>query len=386
MSASSAAGRSAFSAADEALERAVASGSIPGAVAAVTDRHRLLHEAAFGTASPGGEPMRPDTVFRIASMTKPITTIALMMLHEQRKLDLDDALAAHLPGFEQPGVLVSFDERTGEYTVREAARPVTIRHLLTHTSGFGYWFLNREVLLEAKGRVEFFRAPFLMHDPGEAFSYGVGTDIVGLIVEPLSGLPIDRFVAERIAAPLGLRDLRYPAPEPESRLAALCERRGDSFVDVSGSLPTEPPRGGSGLHATARDYAAILRMLLNGGRLDDGTRLLAEKSVAAAVSNQIGALFARRQTTAYPRRSLDFVFLDGTQKFGFNVMIETRDRPDGRRAGSYGWAGVFNTYFWVDPAAEIAAVLMMQMSPFCDPACIAAYREFERGVYRAIGA
>ncbi len=370
----------------EILGRAVAEGEIPGAVALVTDRRGVVHESAAGLASVSrGDAMSPETVFRIASMTKPVTSVAVLMLREAGQLDLDDALARHVPGFEQPPVLVSFDETTGDRVVRPASRAITIHDLLTHTSGFGYWFLNREILVVSEGRIEHFGAPFLMHDPGERFSYGISTDIVGLLVEPVSGLPIERFFEERITGPLGMRDTRFEPPSAPGRTAGLHTRQGGRLIDSPNGVRAEQPRGGGGLFSTARDYAALIRMLLNDGVADDGTRLLSPESVRLMTTNRIGSLWAPIQRSVFPERTLDFAFLDGTQKFGFNLMVETRDRPGGRSAGSWAWAGIFNTYFWGDPRAGIGAVLLMQMSPFCAPACLRLAVDFEHAVYRALG-
>ncbi|MBN1237242.1 MAG: beta-lactamase family protein, partial [Gammaproteobacteria bacterium] len=220
-----------FSRIDSVLREAVAGGDVPGVVAAVSDRCGVVYEGAAGCAA-SGTAMRPDTIFRVASMTKLMTSVAIMMLHEEGRLDLDDPLAQHLPGFEQPGVLVSFDEETAAYTVREASRQITLRDMLTHTSGFGYWFLNREVLREANGRVNLFGAPFLMHDPGAKFSYGISTDILGLIVEPVSGLPLDGFMRTRIWRPLGMRATGFELPRESARLASLRRRAGDGFEEL----------------------------------------------------------------------------------------------------------------------------------------------------------
>lgn len=368
----------------EILGRAVAEGEIPGAVALVTDRRGVVHESAAGLASVSrGDAMSPETVFRIASMTKPVTSVAVLMLREAGQLDLDDALARHVPGFEQPPVLVSFDETTGDRVVRPASRAITIHDLLTHTSGFGYWFLNREILVVSEGRIEHFGAPFLMHDPGERFSYGISTDVLGQLIEPLSGLPLARFFAERIFAPLGMTETSFDQPEDPTRAAGMHRCVDDGFERVASDTRGDAPRGGGGLHSTARDYAAFLRMLLRGGTSDRGEQLLTAASVDAMTSNQIGDLFAGLQRSVFPPRTLDFTFLDGTQKFGFNLAIETRDRPGRRQAGSWSWAGIFNTYFWGDPKTGIGAVLMMQMSPFCHPRSLAVLDEVEAAIYSA---
>src|SRR5690606_5149205 len=188
------------------------------------------------------------------------------------------------------------------------------------------------------------------------FSYGIGTDVLGQVVAPLTGLALERFLEMRILEPLGMTDTGFTPPLDPARLAALHIRHGNGFEEAPGDAEGEPPRGGGGLYSTARDYSAVIRLLLNGGRTDGGRRLLSESSVALMTSNQIGERFAGMQRSAFPPRSLDFAFLDGTHKFGFNLMIETRERRGRRAAGSWGWAGIFNTYFWGDPAAGIGVV------------------------------
>lgn len=368
---------------DAALDAGVAGGRVPGLVAAITDSRGIVYERAVGmAAASSGRAMRFDTVFRVASMTKLLTSVAVMMLHEEGRFGLDDEFVRHVAAFRQPDVLAWFDEETGEYGLREAARAVTVRDLLTHVSGFGYWFLAPELLRAYGGAVEHFSAPFLMHDPGERFTYGISTDVLGQIVEPTSGRRLDEFVAARVADPLGMAATGWRLPDDPSRLAALHRRRDGRLAEAPMEAAAEAPHGGGGMYSTAEDYLRLLRMLLNDGLADGGRGLLRPESVHEMTSNQIGALFARPQTTAYPERSLDFAFLDGTQKFGFNVSIETRPAADGRPAGSAGWAGIFNTYYWLDREAGLAAVLLMQLSPFCDPACLETYRAFARALYR----
>jgi CubicO group peptidase (beta-lactamase class C family) len=372
-----------FRAVDAVLDEAVVEGRVPGLVAAVTDRQGLIYRRAAGYAAAGtAEPMRADTVFRIASMTKLFTSVAVMMLYEQGRCSLDDPLAAHLDSWSQPGVLASFDLASGAHTVRDSTHAVTIRRLLTHTSGYGYWFLEPELLRAANGAIDYSDAPFLMHDPGARFTYGIGTDVLGRVVEPLSGLPLACFVATRIAGPLGMTATGWSPPADATRLAALHRRNADGTpLPVPRETSGDAPHGGGGLYSTADDYLALLRLLLNEGAADDGRRLLDAASVAMMTANQIGPLFATPPTAVYRDRSLDFAFLDGTQKFGFNVAIETRARATGRPSGTYGWAGIFNTYYWVDVRAGFAAVLLMQVSPFCDAGCLAVRASFERAIY-----
>jgi CubicO group peptidase (beta-lactamase class C family) len=227
---------------------------------------------------------------------------------------------------------------------------------------------------------EYYNAPFLMSEPGSRFQYGISTDVLGQLVTPVSGLPLAEFFAQRIFAPLGMRETAFAVPQDAARLATLHAAGAGGFNELPNELAGEPPRGGGGLYATVGDFVELLRLFLNAGEVG-GVRLLAAETVQAITRNQIAALTAERQTSVVPERTGDFLFMDGSQKFGLGVLLETRDRAGGRPAGSYSWGGIFNTYFWVDPDAQLAAALFMQMSPFSAPACMDVYREFEQAVY-----
>jgi methyl acetate hydrolase len=370
---------------DRVLRDAVSAGKIPGVVAAVTDRSGTIYAGAFGSAAPEGRrALQPDSVFRIASMTKLVTSIAVLQLQEQGRVELDAPFKRFFSGFRQPPVLRRFDPRTLKYEAVPAGRDITVRELLTHTSGFGAWFLNPELRALMKATPEYYNPSFLMYAPGDRFQYGISTDVLGQLVEPLSGLSLETFFAARIFGPLGMTDTSYHLPADPGRLVAVHTATANGFTALPNETVAEAPRGGGGLYGTAEDYLALLRMLLNGG-LAAERRLLTADSVRELGADQIGPLRAIRQTTAAPERTADFMFMDGTQKFGFGVLVETRDRPTGRAAGSYGWAGIFNTYFWVDPVAELAAVVYMQMRPFCASACLAVCEAFESALYRQRG-
>jgi len=356
---------------------------VPGVVAAVTDPHDTIYEGAFGHAQTrASRSMQPDTLFRIASMTKMIATIAVLMLHEQGRIDLDAPFQRYFPEFRQPPVLGSFDQRSRRYTTYPAAQPITVRQLLTHTSGFGYWFLNSELRALMTGEPEYYNPPFLMFEPGRRFAYGISTDVLGQLIAPLSGSGLDEFFEQRILGPLDMRDTGFDVPA-DARLATLSAQTQQGFIEAPNETAGERPRGGGGLYSTARDYLILLRLLLNDGRLRD-VQLLTPASVREITRNQIGELAAERQLSAAPQRSDDFLFMDGSQKFGLGVLLETRARPNGRAVGSYGWAGIYNTYFWVDPAAQIGAVVFMQVSPFSAPVCIELCERFELAVYASL--
>jgi methyl acetate hydrolase len=367
------------------LRGAVRAGSVPGVVAAATDRRGPVYLGAFGSAETSTRrALQPDSVFRIASMTKLVTSIAVLQLMEQGCLEVDAPFKRFFRDFRQPPVLLRFDRRARQYETAPADRDISVRELLTHTSGFGAWFVNAELYSLMGPEPEYYNPPFLMCAPGQRFQYGISTDVLGQVVAPLSGLPLDTFFAQRIFGPLGMTETSYRLPADPGRLVAVHTATDDGFTALPNETAPGAPRGGGGLYGTAEDYVAVLRMLLNAGRVG-GRQLLSAETVRALGSNQIGTLNAVRQTTAAPDRTADFAFMDGTQKFGFGGLLETRDRPSGRAAGSYGWGGIFNTYFFVDPAAELGAVVCMQMSPFCAPACLAVCDAFEAALYRQLG-
>jgi methyl acetate hydrolase len=367
---------------DALLRAAVADREVPGAVAAVTDLERTVILTAAGGAA-DGRAMSTNTVFRVASMTKLVTAVAVMMLVERGRLSLDDPLSRHLPGYRDPPVLRAFDAQSGHYDTEPASRQATLHEFLTHTSGYGYWFLSEPLLAVTGRNASYLNAPFLLHEPGTRFTYGIGTDVLGQLFAPVTGQPIAQFFEEHLFAPLGMRSSGYAPPPDASRLASLQVRGADGFVAASPQPAPDVPRAGGGLLASTEDYLALLRLMLNGGSVS-GRALLSAESVARIQANGIGALAAEPPRTSAPDRTCDFIFMDGTQKFGLGVMIESHDRPGGRPAGSYGWGGIYNTWFWVDPVAGIAACLMMQMAPFSAPACVSLLERFERAVYETL--
>jgi methyl acetate hydrolase len=366
---------------DAVLQKSVDDGDVPGIVAAASDRNEVLYQGSAGRAR-GAFAMSPSTVFRMASMTKLVTSVAVMMLIEEGELELDEPLARRLPGYRQPELLEHFDYRSGTYSTRALEEQITIRQLLTHTSGYGYWFLDRRLNIVTAGEAHHFDSPFLISRPGERFCYGVSTDVLGQVIAPVSGESLVGFFRRRIFGPLGMDETTFRLESPD-RLASMFVRSNGAFTEQPPEEHADAPHGGGGLYSTAADYLTLLRMLLNGG-MHEGERLLAPETVAAMTSNQIGELWAEPPRTAFLARTNDFIFMDGSQKFGFGVTIETQDQPSGRPQGSYSWAGIYNTYFWVDPAHEFAATVLMQVQPFADPQCVATYRRFERALYDSL--
>ncbi len=390
---------SATAAIDSALEKAVEQHDIPGVVAIVVDRHGVLYSKAVGMADTrSGTPMATDTVFRIASMTKPVTSIAAMQLVEQRKLSLDDPASKYLPEIASVPVITSFSADTGAYTTAPPSRPVTIRHLLTHTSGFGYGFTSA-ITRDFKPRAgeETFgvlnppiaggAAP-LLFEPGTQWWYGTSTDWLGRIVERLSGQTLEAYFRGHILDPLGMSETTFVVPErAHGRVAAVHTRgRDDVFTATPAAFQTPASfSGGGGLSSTAGDYARFIRMVLNDGTLD-GVRVVSADTIAAMSSNQIGDVTVRALRSAQPQLSADFTFVnDRRDKWGLGFLISVQPPPGRRAPGSLSWAGINNTWFWIDRAGGIGGLFMSQMLPFADARVLAAYDAYERAVYGAFG-
>jgi CubicO group peptidase (beta-lactamase class C family) len=382
---------------DRVLEQAVARGDVPGVVAAAADQGGLICEAAAGQREIGADQaMTPNTIFWIASMTKAITSVAAMQLVEQGKLELDAPLGALLPELAEPLVLEGFDDH-GQPQLRPARRPITLRHLLTHTSGFCYdtWNADLSRYLERDGgpppgwrKVSTRRMP-LMFDPGDRWHYGIGVDWAGQAVEQASDMLLIDYLREHIFQPLGMADTGFAIqPDRRIRLASQHVRQADGSLAV---MPYESPTdvelftGGGGLYSTGRDYLTFLQMLLHGGTFQEA-RLLKPETVAEMSRNQIGGLQAGLLQTCNPARSNDANFFPGmSQRWGLGFLINTETAATGRTAGSLAWAGLRNTYYWLDPTRHIAGVLLTQLLPFADPAVLRLLDEFEAAIYAGAG-
>ena len=379
---------------DTSLRGAVECKDVPGVVALITDRERVLYQGAFGVADVAtGRPLTTDAIFRIASMTKPVTSVALMQLVEQGRLSLDDPAEKYLPELAELKVFESFDPATGAYKVRPASRPATVRHFLTHTSGLGYPFTSATLrdFKPRAGETYPFGGP-LLFDPGERWHYGTSTDVAGRLVEVISGQKLEDYFREHIFAPLKMNDTSYNVPEAkEPRLVAQQQRAGehmDGAIELQKPQPgltIAAPVGGGGLASTADDYGRFMRMLLNGGELD-GVRVLKAETVALMGQNHIGAISVPALKSALPR-SADFTFVaDGRDKWGLGFLITVDQIPGKRSPGSLSWGGINNTFFWIDPARGIGGVIMMQYLPFADAKALAVYDAFERGAYQLVKA
>jgi len=376
---------------DAALHAKVGARQIPGVVAMAVNETSVVYQGAFGLRNMStAVPMSTDTIFRIASMVKLLTSVAALQLVEQDRLKLDEPAANIDPTLAASLVLTGFDAK-GVPQLRPAQKPITLRHLLSHTSGFSYplWDPNGvRYNKAARGNFSLPRRP-LMFEPGAGWAYGGSLDNVGRLVEIASGQSLDRFFSDRITGPLGMNDTGFAIAEKQrARQASLHVRDGHGKLLPQAFEKLAAPTafsGGGGIYSTAPDYLILLQALLNGGSLR-GTRILRPDSVVQMSTNQIGDLQIGAMRTTNSALSNDVDLFPGVRlRWGLGHMINAGPVANGRKAGSLTWAGLFNTYYWIDPATKIAGVIMMQILPFVDKQALIAYRQFERGIYRALG-
>ena len=359
---------------DAMLTEAVAQNQIPGAVALVARNGKIVYHKAFGMADNEAErSLQRDDIFRIASQTKAITSTAVMMLWEEGKFSLDDPISRYIPEFENAVVFESINEADSSFTGRPASTPITIRHLLTHTSGIGYGMIdddNFRKIYQKAGIIDAFttedvnieenikklaRLP-LHHDPGAKFTYSEGLDVLGYLIEIVSRMPLDQFFQERIFDPLGMEDSYFYLPESKKdRLVPVQTKKdrawtiypGNPYFDadypIKGSMSFFS--GGGGLSSTAKDYACFLQMYLNNGEYN-GVRLLSRTTVQTIMSNQVGDLLG--ESGSY-------------YGLAFGVLDENGAGMGGRSSlGTFEWGGYFNTQYFADPVENVVGILMKQ--------------------------
>lgn len=378
---------------DSALARAVAGGKIAGLTAAAADAEGVIYQAAFGLqAIDRPDSMTPDSVFRIASMTKAVTATAAMQLVEQGLLSLDQPARDVLPVLADTQVLDGFDS-AGAPVLRAPRGDITLRNLLTHTAGFVYDTWNAAMFRYAEltglpaartGRLAALKAP-LGFDPGTRWEYGINIDVAGRMVEVASGMNLEAYMQRHIFGPLGMADTSFiQRPEWQPRLAAVHARQADGALKPL-DIPVQSDEreffpGGGGLFSTAPDYLRFLQALIKGGE-----PILKPETVALMGQNHIGALDVQPMRSQIPRLSNDVELFPGmVKKWGLSFLINTEAGPAGRSAGSLAWAGLNNTYYWLDPAKRVAGVLMTQVLPFADADVLKALDDFEAAVYETI--
>jgi CubicO group peptidase (beta-lactamase class C family) len=371
---------------DAILQRAVQQGTLPGVVAIVANKDRVLYERAFGLMDVGKQkPMTKDAIFRIASMTKPVTSVAVMMLVEDGKLRLDDPVSKFLPSFKDRDVIATFVADDATFTTKKAGKEVLIRHLLANTSGLAYAFSNDTTnRLQRKMNKPAEELP-LLYEPGSRWTYSGSTKVLGQVIEKVTGAGLDRFYEERMFRQLELQDTSFVVPAAKTaRVVTVHQRENGKLTETPNPATIQAPvAGDGGLNSTAADYIKFLQMFLNEGKAR-GAALLRKDSLQAMAKNQIGDVIVQTQVTTNPLRSLNFPIGAGRDKFGFGFQITTsnKENPNLRSPGSYTWAGIYNTHFWVDPKRQIAAVIMMQVLPFYDEGAMKLYQDVEAAIGR----
>ena len=383
---------------DQVLRAKSETQEIPGVVAVAADGNDVIYQGAFGKRDLSKpDAMTPDSVFWIASMTKAVTTAGAMQLVEQGKLSLDAPIGQLLPDLAAPQVLEGFDA-SGAPKLRPASRPITLRHLMTHTAGFCYdmWNGDMGAYLEKTGtpgiitcKNDALKTP-IASDPGTRWEYGTNIDFVGKAVEAVSGKRLDAYLRDNMFAPLGMSDTGFKITDDmRKRLVGMHARGEDGqLAAIPFELEQNPEfhMGGGGLYSTAGDYIRFTRMILNKGR-GSGNQVLKPETIAMMSQNQMGDLNMNRLATAAPMYTNDVdLYPDQVKKWGLSFMINTARTAEGRSAGSLAWAGLANTYYWIDPARDITGVILMQLLPFADGKCLQAFAGFERGVYAGLDA
>lgn len=371
---------------DRLFEYAIENGIIPGVVAAVSRGGNTIYEAAFGMADISSVvPMELNSLFSIYSMTKPVTSAAVMMLVEDGKCDLDSPVSEFLTSYETPGIITSVHESDASCQTRPAKGEITVRQMMNHTAGYTYRFFSHELdaLMRATGQADSTELP-IVFEPGTKWMYGPSTRILGRMVEELSGMNLEGFFRERIFGPLGMDDTYYEIPVSErGRFVKTYRPRNGEFALQPD--PDLPMWGDTGLNSTAADYLGLCRMFLNYGELD-GARVLGEESVRLMTTNSIGDLRTEMRQEVAPGVYRQFPPGGKLDKFGLGFQITSEETYDGktRAPGSCTWGGMRNTFFWFDYENALAAVLMMQTLPFYDKSFIGIYHEFEEIVYQSV--
>jgi len=383
---------------DQILRQKTDAREIAGVVAMAASGSEVIYEGAFGKRDLAkDDAMTADSVFWIASMTKPITAAGAMQLVEQCKLSLEDPIGKLLPDLASPQVLEGFDAN-GEPKLRPAKGPITLRHLMTHTAGFCYDLWNGDMVkyMERTGtpgiptcKGAALKTP-IVTDPGTRWEYGINIDFVGKAVEAASGKRLDAYLRDHLFTPLAMSDTGFKIGDAQrKRLVGMHARGPDgSLTPIPFELEQDPEfhMGGGGLYSTAGDYIKFTQMILNQGR-GNGNQLLKPETVATMGQNHIAELNMTKMFSALPDFTNDVdLYPDIVKKWGLSFLINTAKTPEGRSAGSLAWAGLANTYFWIDPSRDVAGVILMQLLPFADKKCLEAFAGFEAGIYAGLDA
>ena len=383
---------------DQILRQKSDAREIPGVVAIAASSNEVIYQGAFGKRDLSKpDAMTADSVFWIASMSKAITAAGAMQLVEEGKLSLDAPIGKVLPDLAAPQVLEGFDAN-GEPKLRPAKTEITLRHLMTHTAGFCYNMWNGDMVkyLDKTGlpavttcKNDALKTP-IMSDPGTRWEYGTNIDFVGKAVEAVSGKRLDTYLRDHLFTPLGMSDTGFKLGDSQRQRLVGMHARGEdgSLAPIPFELEQEPEfhMGGGGLYGTAGDYIKFTRMILNKGR-GNGNQVLKPETIALMGQNHIGELNVPKLTSAVAFATNDVDLYPGMdKKWGLSFLINSAKTPEGRSPGSLAWAGLANTYFWIDPSRDISGVILMQVLPFCDKKCLEAFAAFESGIYAGLDA
>jgi methyl acetate hydrolase len=384
------------SAIDKVLREAVEAGAVPHVAAIAADRDGIIYEGGAGPRIVGesGDPVSTSTQFRIMSMTKMVCTAAALQQVERGELEMDAPIDIYCPEFADVRVLEGFDG--DQPKLRPAGSRATVRQLMTHTTGLGYWFWNADLVKYEKvtgtpnvtqGSADAFKAP-MVADPGTQFVYGISTDWLGKVVEAVAGKTLDVVIKEGVTGPLGMDDTMFRLDAARLDNCVTVHIRGEdgSWTSAGETLNQEPDwwAGGHGLYSTPRDYIRFEQTLLRGGELD-GERILTQETVDAAFRNQIGDLdFPAEIPTAVPRVA-DTLRVEPGFTWGYGLLLNTQDIPGRRRAWTGAWAGLLNTHFFVDRTTGICASIYTNSLPFIsEHEAWKLYVDFETALYASL--
>jgi len=381
---------------DQILRQKTDAREIPGVVAIAASGNEVIYQGAFGKRDLSKlDAMTADSVFWIASMSKAITAAGAMQLVEEGKLSLDAPIGKVLPDLAAPQVLEGFDAN-GEPKLRPAKTEITLRHLMTHTAGFCYNMWNGDMVkyLDKTGlpavttcKNDALKTP-IMSDPGTRWEYGTNIDFVGKAVEAVSGKRLDAYLRDHLLTPLGMSDTSFKLGDSQRQRLVGMHARGEdgSLAPIPFELEQDPEfhMGGGGLYGTAGDYIKFTQMILNAGR-GNGNQVLTPETVAMMGQNHIGELNMTKMISAVPSATNDVdLYPDLVKKWGLSFLITTARTPEGRSPGSLAWAGLANTYYWIDPSRDVTGVILMQLLPFADRKCLEAFAGFEAGIYAGL--
>jgi methyl acetate hydrolase len=375
------------------LRQAAEAGDVPGVVAAAATADGPIFQGGFGVRDlTTGASMTADTVVWIASMTKAVTGACAMQLVERGKLSLDAPIKIVLPDLGRVQVLEGYDG-TGTPKLRAPKRDITLRHLLTHTAGYSYDIFSAGMArymeqTKIPGIISCANMALtipLLFDPGDRWEYGINIDWVGKAIEAVSGETLGRYMQTNLLGPLGMSDTAFKIGEVQRRrLARVHARTPEGFVATDTELPQDPEfeMGGGGLYSTVGDYVKFTQMILHEGKFN-GAQVLRPETVSLMSHNAMGDIACRPMKTAAPELSNDVDFING-MKWGLSFLINPDKLETGRSPGSLAWAGLANSYYWIDPTRKVTGVYATQVLPFYDAKAVKLYQDFETEVYRSI--